>query len=203
MISPIPETATRSDFFLVCLASNTTTSKKTYDYVEKDITKGETRTPEFLAMNTNGRIPLLQLDNGECLPESNAILHYLADGTAYLPTDRLEHARVLQWMFFEQYSHEPAIAVARFIVHHLPADHPRQAELPQKREAGHTALAVMEDHLSGRDWFVGTAPSIADIALFAYTHVADQGGVMLDDYPAINAWLNNVRALQNFVTMAP
>lgn len=173
-----------------------------YEYVEKDITRGETRTPEFLKINPNGRIPVLELDDGTCLAESDAILYYLADGTPWWPDDRLERARVLQWMFFEQYTHEPAVAVARYILRHTPPDHPRRVELPAKQEAGRQAIGVMEGHLKDRNWFVGERPTIADIALFAYTHVADQGGVALDPFPAVNAWLDRVRAVPGFVAMA-
>lgn len=167
--------------------------------VEHDILAGATRTPAFLALNPNGKIPLLVLEDGTPLAESNAILWWLAEGTPFLPADRLGRAQVLQWMFFEQYSHEPAIAVARFIDHLLPQDHPRRHELPGLRERGHAALAVMEQHLERRDWFVGTAPSIADIALYAYTHVAPEGGVELDPYPAVRAWLGRHAALPGHV----
>lgn len=172
-----------------------------YEYIEKDIMAGETRTPEFLAMNPNGRIPLLGLETGDYLPESDAILYYLAEGTPYWPEDRLERARVLQWMFFEQYNHEPAVAVARFIVRHLPPDHERQSDLPSLREKGHAALQVMEDHLASHDWLAAYRPTIADLALYAYTHVADQGGVALDGYAGINAWMKRIRELPGFVAM--
>lgn len=172
-----------------------------YELVEKNILKGETRTPEFLAMNANGRIPLLALEDGEHLPESDAILYYLAQGTPYWPDDRLEQARVLQWMFFEQYNHEPSVAVARFIVHFLEPDSDRYADLPGLREKGHAALQVMEDHLSENDWLVGDGPTIADIALYPYTHAAPEGGVELDGYPGINAWIERVCALPGYVAM--
>src|SRR5688572_21451742 len=125
-----------------------------YRWVEIDIMQGKTRTPEFLAKNLNGRIPTLELDDGTCLAESNAILWYLGEGTPYVPDDRLARAQVLQWMFFEQYSHEPYVATPRFIVKHLPADSPRQAELPKRLEQGRAALAVMEYHLKSRRFFV-------------------------------------------------
>lgn len=175
-----------------------------YELVEKDIMAGETRTPEFLAMNPDGRIPLLALESGDYLAQSDAILYYLAEGTPYWPADpsgRLDRARVLQWMFFEQYNHEPTVAVARFIVHFLPADHPRQADLPVLREKGHAALQVMEDHLAAHEWMAAGRPTIADLALFAYTHVAGDGGIMLDDYVAINAWMDRIRSLPGFVAM--
>jgi len=165
-----------------------------FERVELDIMKNETRTPEFLAKNPNGRIPLLELDDGRLLPESNAILFYLAEGTPFLPVDRFERAQVLQWLFFEQYSHEPNIATTRFIVPHLPADSPRRAELPRRRELGYAALDVMERHLASNDYFVASRYTIADIALYAYTHVADEGGFDLVPYPAVGAWLTRVAA---------
>lgn len=166
-----------------------------FERVELDIIRGETRTPEFLAKNPNGRIPLLELDDGTRIAESNAIMWYLADGTPYLPSDRAARAHVLQWMFFEQYSHEPNIATSRFWLTHLELTPERRAGLEQKRPLGHAALAVMERHLASHDYFVASAAySIADIALYAYTHVAPEGGFDLAPYPAVNAWLERVRA---------
>ncbi|SME88608.1 glutathione S-transferase [Tistlia consotensis] len=162
--------------------------------IELDIDRGETRTPDFLAINPNGRIPALVLDDGRPLAESNAILCYLAEGTPFLPADPYERALVMQWLFFEQYSHEPYIAVARYLLRHLPADHPRRARLPELRERGHQALAVMEGHLAGNAFFVGGRYSIADIALYAYTHVAADGGYDLSGYPALGAWLQRIAA---------
>ena len=170
-----------------------------YRWVDVDSSAGATRTPEFLAKNANGRVPLLELDDGRLLPESNAILCYLADDTPFLPSDRFERAQALQWLFFEQYSHEPYVAVARFICGWLPADHPRRAELPRLRERGHAALAVMEQHLGARDWFVGGRCTVADLGLYAYTHDAARGGILLDAYPAIRAWLARVETLPGFV----
>jgi glutathione S-transferase len=164
-----------------------------FERVEVNIVRGETRTPEFLAKNPNGRIPLLELDDGSHLAESNAILCYLADGTPFLPADRLERARVLQWMCFEQYSHEPNIATVRFWYHTELTDE-RRAMLPAKRAHGEAALAVMDGHLRARRFFVGESYSVADIALYAYTHVADEGGFDLEPYPAVGAWLERVRA---------
>jgi glutathione S-transferase len=164
-----------------------------FERVEVNIVRGETRTPEFLAKNPNGRIPLLELDDGSHLAESNAILCYLADGTPFLPADRLERARVLQWICFEQYSHEPNIATVRFWYHTELTDE-RRAVLPAKRAQGEAALAVMDGHLRGRRFFVGESYSIADIALYAYTHVADEGGFDLEPYPAVRGWLERVRA---------
>jgi glutathione S-transferase len=165
-----------------------------YELVEMDITKGETRTAEFLAKNPNGRIPLIELDGGRLLAESGAILVYFADGTPFFPDDRWERAQVLQWMFFEQYSHEPYIAVARAWLHVFGMDEERKRQLPQKQKLGYDALAVMERHLTDRKFFVGERYSIADIALYAYTHVAGEGGFDLERFPAVRAWLGRVRA---------
>jgi glutathione S-transferase len=170
-----------------------------FRYVELDILRGETRTPQFLAKNPNGRVPTLQLEDGQCLAESNAILCYLAEDSGFLPTERLAHAQVLQWMFFEQYSHEPNVATPRFIMRHLPGDHPRRAELPSRQERGRAALAVMEGHLARRSYFVGERYSIADIALYAYTHVAEEGGLQLAPYPKVRAWLVRVAAQPRYV----
>jgi glutathione S-transferase len=161
--------------------------------IELDIMAGQTRTPEFLARNPNGRIPCVELESGEHLWESNAILCYLAEGTELMPTDPLERARVLQWMFFEQYSHEPYIATSRFLLMHGEDTPERRAALAQRREPGYAALAVMERQLAGRAFFVGDGYSIADLALYAYTHVADEGGFELARFPALSAWLARVR----------
>jgi glutathione S-transferase len=165
-----------------------------YKLVERDILKGETRTPEFLAKNPNGRIPALELEDGTVLAESNAILFYLADGTPFLPEGRLERAQALQWLFFEQYSHEPFIAVARFIRHFLPEDNPRRADLPRLEQGGHAALGVMERRLADRPFLVADRYTIADIGLYAYTHVADEGGFDLEPYPGVRRWLERVAA---------
>ena len=164
-----------------------------FERVELDILKGETRTPEFLKKNPNGRIPVLETEPGVFLAESNAILFYLAEGTPFFPTERLARAQALQWMCFEQYSHEPNIATVRFWLHSEMTDE-RRAQLGQKRKLGYAALAVMEGHLSDRDFFVGRSYSIADIALYAYTHVADEGGFDLEPFRAVGAWLQRVRA---------
>jgi glutathione S-transferase len=169
--------------------------------IEVDIDKGETRTPEFLAMNPNGRIPLLALDNGVYLAESNAILCYLAEGSALMPKDALDRALVLQWLFFEQYNHEPNVATSRYWLRHGLLTPAREPLLAQKRLAGYAALAVMEKHLAAQDFFVAGGYSIADIALFAYTHVADQGGFELERFPAVTAWLERVRAQPRHVPM--
>jgi glutathione S-transferase len=163
-----------------------------FERVELDILRGETRTPEFLRLNPNGRIPLLQLEDGRCLAESNAIQWYLAEGTRFLPDDRVGRAQALQWMFFEQYSHEPYIAVLRFWTHAGWLEE-KAAQVPERRERGLAALGVMERELERRDWFAGDRYSIADIALYAYTHVADEGGFDLAAFPAVQRWLARVR----------
>ncbi len=158
-----------------------------YEWREIDVVKGESQTPEFLAMNPNGQVPVLAIDGRTFLPESNAILWYLGEDTPLVPAERLDRARVLQWMFFEQYSHEPAIAVARFIRCFLKKSD--DVRLPELKKRGNAALAVMERHLATHDFFVGTDLTIADLALFAYTHKAEDGGFDLTPYPAVSAWL--------------
>ena len=170
-------------------------------WIEIDSVAGATRTPTFLARNPNGKVPLLELDDGSYLPESNAILWHLAEDTVLAPAGRLGRARTLQWMFFEQYSHEPYVAVARSIMRYLPADSARRAELPRLHERGHQALAVMERHLAREPYFVDGVYSIADISLFAYTHCAEDGGISLAAYPAIRAWIKRVRMQPRFVPM--
>jgi glutathione S-transferase len=172
-----------------------------YRWVELDILHGATRTADFLAKNPNGRIPTLELDDGTCLAESNAILWYLADGTAYLPAGKLERAQVLQWMFFEQYSHEPYVATPRFILKHLPEDSPRRAELPKRLEQGRAALAVMDRQLADRPFLVGGRYSIADIALYAYTHVAHEAQLDLAPYPGVRAWIERVGTQPRYVPL--
>ncbi len=163
-----------------------------YERVELDILKGETRTSEFLAKSGNGRIPVLELDDGTYLSESNAILFFLSRGTDFLPEDHLAQAQVLQWMFFEQYSHEPYIAVVRFWCFSGQAD-ARKDEIPERMERGYQALEVMEQHLGNREFFVGDRYSIADIALYAYTHVAEEGRFDLGRFPTIKVWLDRVK----------
>ena len=162
-----------------------------FERIELDIVKGETRTPAFLAKNPNGRIPTLELEDGTFLPESNAILWYLAEGTPFLPEDRKDRAQALSWMCFEQYSHEPNIATLRFWTHAGLLEQ-RAPLVPGKREAGVAALGVMEGHLAKRSFFAAERYTIADIALYAYTHVAEEGGFALAPYPAIRAWLSRV-----------
>jgi glutathione S-transferase len=170
-----------------------------FERIELDILKGETRTAEFLQKNPNGRIPVLEVETGRFLAESNAIMFYLAEGTLFFSEDRWEQAQVLQWMFFEQYSHEPNIATSRFWLMHGELTEERRAALPQKRTLGYAALDVMERHLTGRTFFVGDRYSIADIALYAYTHVAHEGGFDLGAYPQVRTWLERVRAQPKYI----
>jgi glutathione S-transferase len=170
-----------------------------YRYVELDILQGASRTPQFLAKNPNGNVPVLELADGRCLPESDAILWYLAEGSDFLPADRFDRAQVLRWLCFEQYSHEPYVATPRFIVRHLATDSPRRAELPQRLARGRAALQVMESHLATRAYFVAGRYSIADIALYAYTHVAPDGGLDLEPYPKVRNWLARVAAQPRYV----
>ena len=165
-----------------------------FERVEYDIDRSETRTAEFLRKNLNGRIPVLELEDGRFLAESNAILVYLADGTPYLPADRFERALVMQWLFFEQYSHEPNIATLRHWITHELLDDERRPMVEGKRRWGNAALAVMERHLEGRDYFVGNRSSIADIALYAYTHVAEDGEFDLGRFPVVRRWLARIAA---------
>jgi glutathione S-transferase len=150
-------------------------------------------------LNPGLRVPTLVLDDGRPLAESDAILVYFAEGTEYLPTDRYERAQTLQWMFFEQYSHEPNIAVLRFWAHAEIKPDPREALA--KFNGGLAALEAMERHLTGRDFFVGDRATVADIALYAYTHVADEGGFEIAHFEAIGAWLERVRALPGYVAI--
>lgn len=167
-----------------------------------DIMAGETRTAEFLAtVNANGRIPVLQ-DGDRFLPESNAACFYLADGSALIPADPFDRADMLRWMFWEQYNHEPNIATVRFWmgwVGEANLDELQRALLPGKRAAGVAALKLMDEHLVARDWFVGDVPSLADICLYAYTHVAEEGGFALAPFPAVRAWIARVEGLPGYV----
>jgi glutathione S-transferase len=172
-----------------------------YKWVEVSTTKGETKTAAFLKVNPNGQVPALQLEDGSFLAESNAILAYLADGSALVPGDRLGRARMLQWMFFEQYSHEPCVAVARAIVRYQPPDSPRRAELPRLLERGHKALGVMEQHLAREPFFAAGRYTVADIALYAYTHCAGDGGFDLGRYPGVSAWLARVKSQPRHVPL--
>lgn len=163
-----------------------------FEYIEVDIITGGTRTDEFLRKNPNGKIPTLEHAPGQFIFESNAIMYFLADGTALMPDSRVHKAQVMQWLFFEQYSHEPYIAVSRFVRMHNPMNDETRAKLADKRPGGDAALKVMEQHLAERDYFVGDACSIADLGLYAYTHVAEEGGFDLSVYPAITRWLARI-----------
>lgn len=166
-----------------------------------DILNGQSRTDDYLAKNPNGKIPLIELDDGRHLAESNAILNYLAEGSSYLPDNRYQRALVLQWQFFEQYSHEPFIAVARYINKYLGLPEERRAEYAAKQEGGHRALAVMERQLAKTPFLIGEQMSIADISLYAYTHVAHEGGFDLANYPALNNWLTEIAGLPGYLGM--
>ena len=173
-----------------------------YRWIEIDSAHGETRTQDYLAKNPNGKVPILVREDGSVLAESNAILCWLADGTKYFAGDAWQRAQTLSWMFFEQYSHEPYIAVARFIRGWTPAGHPRRAELPRLRERGNQALGVMETHLAAHDWFSGDGYGVADVALFGYTHCAADGGFDLSAFPQVERWLQRVADQPGFVPMS-
>ncbi|MEP0855477.1 glutathione S-transferase family protein [Trichocoleus sp. DQ-U1] len=172
-----------------------------FESIELNILKGETRTPEFLNKNPNGRIPVLETESGQFLAESNAILFYLSERTDFLPKDNFEKAKVLQWLFFEQYSHEPYIATSRFWISILGKAEEYKEALNQKRKPGYAALTIMEKHLTDCNFFVGERYTIADIGLFAYTHVADEGGFDLARFPAIQAWLERVKAQPRHISI--
>jgi len=179
-----------------------TVLEREFERVDVDILEGASRTPRFLELNPNGRVPVLELDDGRCLAESNAILWYLADGTRLLPTDPFDRAQVLRWMFFEQYSHEPYIATIRFWITELRKPVEYADEIARRRPQGEAALAVMDGHLRDRDWFVGDAMSIADIALYAYTHVAGDGGFVLDRYASVCRWLDRVASQPGYIPIS-
>jgi glutathione S-transferase len=173
-----------------------------FEWIEYDITRGETRTPEFLEnVNANGRIPVLETEEGVLLPESNAILFYLAEGTPFLPDDHLGKARALQWMFFEQYTHGPNIAVPRAWLHVFDVEmtEKRKRALETRQQRGYDALGVMEGHLKDNDFFAGGRYTIADISLYAYTHVADEGGFDLAGFPSVLAWLERVSSQPGYL----
>lgn len=172
-----------------------------FRHVKLDILAGDTRTAAFLEKNPNGKIPVLEFADGRCLAESNAILFHLAEGTEYLPADPWDRAKTLQWMFFEQYSHEPAIAVLRFI-RHFETPGPANSEYEASLEAkSYAALDVMEQNLAAADFFAAGRYTIADIALYAYTHVAAEAGLDLERYPAVRAWLARVASVPGHVAM--
>jgi len=166
-----------------------------------DIIKKETRTPEFLAKNPNGRTPLLELEPGKYLAESNAIIYYLSNNTPFFPTDPWEQAQVMQWLFFEQYSHEPYIATLRFWISYLHKAEEFATEIAKRKEPGYAALGVMEQHLSTHDYFVGERYTIADIGLFAYTHVAEEGDFDLARFPYILQWIDRIKSQPNYLSI--
>jgi glutathione S-transferase len=172
-----------------------------HEWVHVDILAGETASTEFLSKNPNGKIPLLELDDGRCLSESNAILNFLASGSDFLPKDTFTLAKVQQWQFFEQYSHEPFIAVARFIAKYLGLPEDRRVEYESKQTGGRKALSVMEQHLSKSPYLTGEQLSTADISLYGYTHVAHEGGFDLNEYPDVQLWIKRIAAHPNYVGM--
>jgi glutathione S-transferase len=173
-----------------------------YQRMPIDILAGESRTAEFIAMNPVGKIPVLEINPDRYLAESNAIIAYLADGTDFLPVDRWERAQVMQWLFFEQYSHEPNIATVRFWISIAKIAEQKSAAIAQKQALGYAALQVMEQHLTKHDYFVGERYSIADIALYAYTHVAEEGNFDLSQFPAILAWFDRIIQQPNYLTIS-
>jgi len=172
-----------------------------HQWIHIDILKGESNTSEFLSKNSNGKIPLLELDTGQCLAESNAILNYLAEGSRLLASNSLQRATILQWQFFEQYSHEPFIAVARYINLYLGLPKAREQEYHELQTGGHKALAIIEKQLSESAYLTGPQLSIADISLYAYTHVAHEGGFELSQYPKIVAWCKSIEAEPGYISM--
>ena len=174
---------------------------KACEWVDVDILKGECRTDTFLAKSPNGKIPILELDDGRVLSESNAIMHYLASGSTFIPTSPFTFATLLQWQFFEQYSHEPYIAVARYINLYLGLPEDRKAEYEAKQAGGYRALEVMDKQLNQTPFLLGNQISLADISLFAYTHVAHEGGFDLAAYPAIRNWITLIRDQKGFIQM--
>ncbi|MFP5307281.1 MAG: glutathione S-transferase family protein [Gammaproteobacteria bacterium] len=174
-----------------------------FRWQEVEMLKGATRSPEYLALNPNGKVPLLRLPDGRLLAESNAMLCYLAEGSSLLPAERYARALVLQWLFFEQYSHEPYIATVRFWVRYLHKQDEWRAKIGEAMEKGYAALGVMEQQLGRTPFIAGEDYTIADIALYAYTHVADQGGYALESYPQVRAWLQRVAQQPGYVPMEP
>ncbi len=168
-----------------------------------DIFEGESRTEEFLTINPAGQVPTLVLGDGQILPESNAILCHLAEGTAFLPAAGYDRSRVLSWLFFEQYSHEPYVATPRFILRHTAPDHPRRAELAWRLPRGRRAIAVMDQVLAQGPFIHGERITIADIALFAYTHRGEECGIDLSEFPAVRRWIERIQELPRFVEMSP
>ncbi len=170
-----------------------------FELIELNIVVGETRTPEFLAKNPNGKIPLLEIAADKFISESNAILYYLSQDTPYFPQDKYEQAKVMQWLCFEQYSHEPNIATPRFWITELKQADKYHKEIEQKRKLGYAALNLMEEHLKNHNFFVANKYTIADIALYAYTHVAEEGGFDLTKFPTIQTWFERIENQPNYI----
>ena len=175
--------------------------KLPFRWVEVDILKGQSRTPEYLAMNPNGRVPLLQFPDGRYLAESNAMLLHLGEGSRWLPHDAFARAKVYEWLFFEQYSHEPYVATVRFWVAYLGKKEEWREKVGEAMVKGYAALRVMEQQLAQTPFLVGDAPTLADVALYAYTHVAHEGGYRLDDFPRVGDWLGRFAETPGFVAM--
>ncbi len=192
--------ASRNGYKVVLLLTQLGTP---FERIELDIFKGASHTPEFLAKNPAGKIPALELEDGTVLAESCAILCYLAEGTPFMPDDRVRRAQVLRWMFFEQNVHETSVAEARFILGHPELSEGREGTiLAEKQKRGNAALALMEQHLGTHDFFAAGRYTIADIALYGYTHVAGEGGFDMSRYPAIQAWCARVAGQPGYVAAA-
>ena len=172
-----------------------------HEWIHVDILAGETTSAEFLSKNPNGKIPLLELNDGRCLSESNAILNFLASGSDLLPKNTFTLAKIQQWQFFEQYSHEPFVAVARFIAKYLGLPEDRRVEYESKQAGGHKALSVMEQQLSKSQYLTGEQLSTADVSLYGYTHVAHEGGFDLNEYPEVQSWIERIALHPNYVGM--
>ncbi len=172
-----------------------------HQWIPMDILKGDTKADSFLSKNPNGKIPLLELEDGKFLSESNAILNYLAYGSNLIPVDRFDYFKTQQWQFFEQYSHEPYIAVARFIKKYLGLPQDKIDEYKSRQVGGHKALRVMESQLSTSLYLVGDFLTVADISLFAYTHVAEEGGFHLNEYPHVTKWIERIKSTKGFKSM--
>ena len=172
-----------------------------HEWSHIDILAAETHTEAFKQMNPNARIPVLEIESGHYLWESNAILNYLAENSVFLPEDALKRAKILQWQFFEQYSHEPYIATARYLNKYLGLPAERLEEYQSKQAGGHRALSLMDRHLNQSQFFLGNQPTIADITLYAYTHVAPEGGFELDEYYNIQRWMEDFKCIPRYVAM--
>lgn len=172
-----------------------------FERINVNILEGETQTSQFLSKNPNGKIPLLEIAPGKFLAESNAILYYLSQGTQFFPSDKYAQAQIMQWLFFEQYSHEPNIATSRYWISILKQPEKYQTQLQQKHQLGNSALQVMEQYLGDQKFLVSEAYTIADIALYGYTHVAEEGRFNLQQFPSILSWLNRIAAHPNHISI--